>query len=55
MDNLPIQAVAGFITGEFLPTLAALAVAAAHEPLTWAVLAAGALGRAAWRRLHGLS
>jgi hypothetical protein len=43
-----------FVRSEFLPTLAALAVAAAREPLAWAVLAAGAAGRAAWRRLNHL-
>jgi hypothetical protein len=34
---------ADFVRSEFLPTLAALAVAAAREPLTWAALSLGAL------------
>jgi hypothetical protein len=54
MDTLQAQAVE-FITGEFLPTLAALTVTAGREPMTWAVLAAWALGRVVWRRLQGLS
>jgi hypothetical protein len=46
-----VQHTAAFVAGEFLPTLAALAMVAASEPLTWAVLAAGAAGRLAWGRL----
>lgn len=33
-----------FVRSEFLPTLAALAVAAAREPLTWVALGLGAIG-----------
>jgi hypothetical protein len=50
MDSL-VTPLAAFVVGELLPTLAALVGAAAHEPLSWAVLAAGAAGRVAWRRL----
>jgi hypothetical protein len=53
MDSFATQT-AAFVTAELLPTLAALAAAAAREPLTWAVVAAGATGRAAWRRLTDL-
>jgi predicted Rdx family selenoprotein len=44
-----------FIAGELLPTVAALATAAAVEPLTWAVLAAGVAGRIVWRHLNHLT
>lgn len=39
-----VRVAADFVRSEFLPTLAALAVAAAREPLTWAALGLGALG-----------
>jgi hypothetical protein len=45
------HAIAAFVAGELLPTLAALGAAAAREPLTWSVIAAGVIGRAGWRRL----
>lgn len=35
---------ADFVRSEFLPTLAALALAAVREPLTWVALGLGALG-----------
>jgi hypothetical protein len=50
MDSFQTLA-AAFVADELLPTLAALALAATREPLTWAVLAAGAVGRLAWRGL----
>jgi hypothetical protein len=53
MDTLVTQA-GDFVTGELLPTLAALVAAAAREPLTWAVLATGAAGHAAWQRWNHL-
>lgn len=40
-----------FVRSEFMPTLWALAVAALREPLTWAVIGAGALP-ALWRRVR---
>ena len=40
MDHLPTLA-AAFIADEFLPTMAALAVAALREPMTWGVIGAG--------------
>lgn len=40
-----------FVHDEFLPTLAALAEAAAREPLTWAAIGLGLVGRALWRRI----
>ena len=40
-----------FVLSEFVPTLWALAVAALREPLTWAVIGAGALP-ALWRRVR---
>jgi hypothetical protein len=40
-----------FVRGELVPTSWALAVAALREPLTWAVLGAGALP-ALWRRVR---
>lgn len=40
-----------FVRNEFVPTLWALAVAALREPLTWAVIGAGALP-ALWRRIR---
>lgn len=40
-----------FVRSEFVPTLWALAVAALREPLTWAVIGAGALPTL-WRRLR---
>lgn len=39
-----VHVAADFVRSEFLPTLAALAVAAAREPLAWAALGLGALG-----------
>lgn len=40
-----------FVRDEFLPTLAALAEAAAREPLTWAAIGLGLVGHALWRRI----
>jgi hypothetical protein len=40
-----------FIAGELVPTLAALFIAAACEPLTWSVAGAVVLVRAFSRRL----
>jgi hypothetical protein len=40
-----------FVRSEFVPTLWALVVAALREPLTWAVIGAGALPTL-WRRLR---
>ncbi len=40
MDHL-LTLAAAFIADEFLPTMAALAVAALREPMTWGVIAAG--------------
>jgi hypothetical protein len=51
MDTLTLQA-AAFVRGELVPTLAALFLAAAREPLTWAVLGAAWVGRIVWRRLE---
>jgi hypothetical protein len=49
MDDSLYALAAAFVIDELIPTLAALAVAAGREPLTWAVLAAVALP-ALWRR-----
>lgn len=38
MNDLAHQT-ATFVVGEFLPTMAALAMAAGREPLTWGVIA----------------
>jgi hypothetical protein len=39
-----VQMATDFVRSEFLPTLAALALAAAREPLAWAALGLGAIG-----------
>jgi len=42
--------VAAFVADELVPTLAALAWAAAREPMTWSVVVVGAVLWLAWLR-----
>jgi len=44
-----VRVAADFVRGEFLPTLAALGLAAVREPLAWAALGLGAVACALTR------